>query len=280
MQLSDIVVIRGGGDIATGVIQKFYRSGFKILVLEVEKPTAIRRNVALCEAVYTGSSKVEDVSCKRISSLSELATCYENDIVPVLVDPGGEIISNIKPAAVIDSILAKRNLGTHKQMAPVTIALGPGFRAGVDVDVVIETVRGHDLGRLILEGHAKPNTGMPGEIGGKSTERVIYAPIAGKVRQIRQIGEIVEAGEVVCEIVGKASEKMAKMTEVTEVTAVTTNFTGLLRGIIRELEVPKGMKIADIDPRLDINWQTISDKARCLGGATLEAFLYMRSKVV
>ena len=262
---SDIVVIRGGGDIATGIIQKFCRSGFKLLVLETEKPSAIRRSVALCEAVYTGYAVVEDVSCTRIEALSELETCYEQGTVPILVDPKGLSIMQLKPAAIIDAILAKHNMGTHKDMAPVTIGLGPGFCAGEDVSAVIETKRGHDLGRLILKGFAQPNTGLPGEIGGKSTQRVIHAPITGELRHLRQIGDILEAGESICEISGEA---------------VKAPFKGLLRGLIRDgFQVSRGLKIADIDPRLDVNWCCISDKARCLGGAALEAYFYLKRQI-
>lgn len=261
VRLKDIIIIRGGGDIATGVIQKYSRSGFRLLVLEVEQPTAIRRSVALCEAVYQGHMVVEDISCTRISNLNELDACFKNNIVPIMVDPTGESIDTIQPTAVIDVILAKRNLGTNLAMAPITIALGPGFCAGKDVHAVIETMRGHDLGRLILEGSALPNTGIPGEIGGKSAQRVIYAPAAGTVRHFYKIGDVVDEGEAIFEVDG---------------TPAVAPFTGLLRGLIHEgLTVKKGMKSADIDPRLTTDWRTISDKARCLGGAALEAYLYL-----
>ena len=259
---SELIIIRGGGDLATGVIQKFYRSGFKLLILETTKPTAIRRNVSLCEAVYSGQVTVEDVSCRLIKSLTELKEFHKNNLVPIMTDPEGCRIAELKPIAVIDAILAKKNLGTHKNMAPITIGLGPGFCAGQDVHAVIETMRGHNLGRLILEGCALSNTGVPGEIGGKSEQRVIYAPCAGKVKHCHQIGDIIEEGETIFEI-GESQ--------------VAAPFRGLLRGLIREeLCVPKGMKAADIDPRPDVDWNTISDKARCLGGAALEAFLYLQ----
>ena len=261
MQKEGIVVIRGGGDLATGIVQKFNRSGFKLLVLETEKPTAIRRSVAICEAVYTGYASVEDISCAKIENLSELDECFRKGIIPLLVDPGGLSIQQLKPATVIDAILAKHNLGTRKDMSPITIGLGPGFCAGEDVDVVIETMRGHDLGRLIFKGYALPNTGIPGDINGKSSQRVIRAPVGGIVNHIRSIGDVVEAEEAICAISGET---------------VTVPFKGLLRGLIREgLQVPKGLKIADIDPRLDVNWRTISEKARCIGGAALEAFFYL-----
>ena len=255
------VVIRGGGDIATGVVQKFHRAGFPVVILEAPAPTAIRRTVALCEAVYEGTSQVEDVICHRVKKSGELDACWRNGIVPLLIDPGGETIRDIRPAAVIDAIIAKRNLGTTRSMADVTIALGPGFCAGADVHAVIETVRGHDLGRLILEGSAKPDTGLPGEIGGESYLRVLRAPVPGKIVHVKQIGDVVDKGDALFSI-GDIP--------------IVAPFDGLLRGLIREgTEVFKGMKVADIDPRTDIDWRTISDKARCLGGASIEAFFIL-----
>lgn len=259
-----MIIIRGGGDLATGVIQKFYRSGFKVLVLETGKPTAIRRSVALCEAVYSGYATVEDVTCERIDNLEQMSVCHQKNVVPMLVDPTGAGIDKLKPAAVIDAILAKRNLGTRIDMAPVTIGLGPGFYAGRDVHAVIETMRGHDLGRLILSGSARPNTGIPGEIGGQGAKRVIHAPVAGEMQHLADIGDVVKAGQAIFRISG---------------IPVTAPFEGLIRGMIREgLTVPKGMKVADIDPRQDVDWHTISDKARCLGGAALEAYLYLAGR--
>lgn len=261
---NEIVIIRGGGDLATGVIQKFHRSGIRLLVLETDKPTAIRRTVALCEAVYAGHAQVEDISCERIEAPQEMYSCHKRCVVPLLVDPLCECLSQIKPAAVLDVILAKRNLGTHKEMAPVTIGFGPGFCAGKDVHAVIETMRGHNLGRLILERETLPNTGVPGEIGGKSAQRVIHAPISGTIVHRHKIGDIVQEGEILFQF---------------GATAVRAPFTGLLRGLIREgLDVYKGMKVADIDPRLDVDCYTISDKARCVGGAGLEAYLYLKNK--
>ncbi|MDR2923574.1 MAG: EF2563 family selenium-dependent molybdenum hydroxylase system protein [Treponema sp.] len=256
---SQIIVVRGGGDLATGAVQKFFRAGFPVVILETPAPTAIRRSVALCEAVYDGLARVEDMICRMVSDTGGLEGCWRQGTIPLLIDPAGESIGQIRPSAVVDAIMAKRNLGTHKGMAPVTIALGPGFCAGEDVDMVIETMRGHDLGRLIFEGRAMANTGIPGEIGGKSGQRVIHAPESGTVAHKKQIGDVVEAGEVLF-TVGAAE--------------VRAPFTGLLRGLVREgAAVPKGMKIADMDPRTDVDWRTISDKARCLGGAALEAYL-------
>jgi xanthine dehydrogenase accessory factor len=274
MKTNGIIVVRGGGDIATGIVQKFHRSGFRLLVLETEKPMAIRRSVSLCQAIYSGYTKVEDISCRRINSLAEQDACYARSEVPVLVDPEGKSIAKLKPAALIDAILAKRNMGTQRDMAPVTIGIGPGFCAPQDVSAVIETMRGHDLGRLILKGQALPNTGIPGDAGGKSVMRVVYAPSAGKVLHVRQIGDIVEAGETICKI-----SFGVEAHEESSDSIVTAPFKGLLRGLISEgLEVPKGLKIADIDPRLDVDCNTISDKARCIGGAALEAYLFLSKR--
>ena len=256
------IVVRGGGDLATGVVQKFFRAGFPVAILETSAPTAIRRSVSLCEAVYDGMAQVEDISCRRAAGTDELESCWQTGIVPLLVDPAGETIQDIRPAAVIDAILAKRSLGTNRGMADITIALGPGFCAGEDVDMVIETMRGHDLGRLIFRGSATPNTGIPGEVGGERERRVLHAPVSGTIVHQKQIGDLVESGEIVFTI-GE--------------TEARAPFTGLLRGLIREgTNVAQGMKVADIDPRINVNWRTISDKARCLGGAALEGYFLLK----
>jgi len=261
------IVVRGGGDLATGVVQKFHRAGFNVLILETRAPTAIRRSVALCEAVYEGVKKVEDMTCHKISEIGELEACWREGIVPLLIDPDGKTIGKIKPEAVIDAILAKRNLGTTLSMANVTIALGPGFNAGEDVHAVIETLRGHDLGRLILHGYAKQDTGIPGEIEGESTRRVVHAPASGLIKHRKKIGDIVDQEDMLFTVIG-TEEQSAE---------VRAPFRGLLRGLIREgTEVYKGMKVADIDPRTDVDWKTISDKARCLGGAALEAYFHIK----
>ncbi len=265
MQFQDLIVIRGGGDLATGVAQKFCRAGFPLLVLEMEKPTAIRRSVALSEAVYNGFVQVEDVHCRKIDSIGEIKACHQKGEVPVFIDPAGECIAMLSPAAVIDAVMAKRNLGTNRGMAPVTIALGPGFRAGEDVDAVIETMRGHDLGRLILSGSAQENTGVPGEINGQSDLRVLKAPVEGEVFYLlRQIGDMVREGEILFKVCDEA---------------VKAPIGGVLRGMIRSgLHVREGMKVGDIDPRPEVDWRTISDKARCLGGAALEAYFYLKGR--
>ncbi len=262
MELNELIIIRGGGDLATGVIQKFFRAGFRVLVLESPRPTAIRRTVALSEAVYHGLARVEDMTARLVTSADEMKRAFASGEVPLVVDPDGHSIAHLSPACVVDAIIAKKNLGTRRDMAPVTIAVGPGFCAGRDVGCVIESMRGHDLGRLIFEGSARPNTGTPGEIGGKSRERVIHAHVPGVARHVRAIGDAVEAGEVIAAI---------------DEAPVHAPIAGLLRGLIAEgLTVPQGLKMADIDPRANVDWRTISDKARAIGGGALEAYLYLR----
>jgi len=274
MKKKDLIVVRGAGDLATGTIHRLKKAGFRLLVLEAEHPAAIRRQVALSEAVYAGSARVEDVEAVRMDVdlaekknrkellEQEMERIWKKDGVPVLVDPAGLSIAALRPAVVVDAILAKKNLGTTKEMAPLVIALGPGFTAGEDVDVVIETKRGHNLGRVIRSGSAVPNTGIPGIIGGYGKERVMHAQAEGILRNAASIGDIVEARAVIAEI---ETEKGT--------VPVEASLSGLLRGLIRDgYPVTKGFKIADIDPRQEElqNCFTISDKARCIAGSVLE----------
>ena len=195
--MKDLIIVRGGGDLATGTIYKLKKSGFQVLILEVPNPSAIRRNVAFCEAVYQGSQTVEDMTCHLAVSLEQAKELLAEGKLVVLVDPLGESIPKLKPMAVVDGILAKKNLGTNQEMAPITVALGPGFTAGEDVDAVIETKRGHNLGRVLWEGMAAPNTGIPGIIGGYGKERVIHSPAKGILRNVKKITDTVFKGEVI-----------------------------------------------------------------------------------
>jgi xanthine dehydrogenase accessory factor len=268
--MENLVIIRGGGDIATGTIYKLYQCGFRVLVLETETPSAIRRNVAFSEAVYNGTQTVENLACHLAKSVDEAVFMLEEGQLVMLIDPEGESIDMLKPMAVVDGILAKKNLGTNRKMAPVTVALGPGFTAGEDVDAVIETMRGHSLGRVIYEGQAIANTGIPGMVGGYTKERVIHSPAAGVMRNISKITDTVRKGEVIAFI----------ETE-TEKVPVEATIDGLLRGLIRDgYPVTKGFKIADIDPRLNEfdNCFTISDKARCIAGGVVEAILHLKNR--
>ena len=257
-----MIIVRGAGDISTGTIHRLFRAGFPVLALEAERPSAIRRQVAFSEAVYDGTATVEDVTAVRITDAAEAAAVLRQGRVPLLVDPAGESIRQMKPDAVVDAILAKKNLGTTMEMAELTIALGPGCEAGKDVHYVIETMRGHDLGRIIASGRAAPNTGVPGIIAGYGADRVIHSPATGIFRPYREIADEVQAGETIGTVKAENEE-----------IPVQTKIPGILRGIIRDgYPVTKGFKLADVDPRPGEkkNCFTISDKARCIAGSVLE----------
>ncbi|HEY8892160.1 MAG TPA: selenium-dependent molybdenum cofactor biosynthesis protein YqeB [Clostridium sp.] len=263
---NDIVIVRGGGDLASATIQKLYRSGFRVLVLEVPEPTAIRRSVSFSEAIYESEVEIEGIRALHVYSISEIENAWSNRKVPVIIDAEGKYIKELNPKIVVDAIIAKKNMGTTKDMAGITIALGPGFSAGYDVDIVIETTRGHNLGRLIFNGEAAKNTGIPGNIMGYSKERVIHSTSSGVMKNVLGIGDVVKKDEVIAYI----GDNEVKAT-----------ISGLLRGIIRSGSfVTKGFKIADIDPRAteNINCYTISDKARSIAGGVLEAILYLINK--
>lgn len=268
--MKDLIIVRGGGDLATGTIYKLKKSGFPVLILEVENPSAIRRNVAFSEAIYQGQQTVEDMTCFLADSLQQAENFLQEGKLTILVDPKGEAITSLRPLAVVDAIIAKRNLGTAKTMAPITVALGPGFVAGEDVDAVIETKRGHILGRVIWSGSAAPNTGVPGLIGGFGKERVMHSPAQGILKNVKKITDTVMKGEVIAVIETESA-----------VVPVEASLDGILRGLIRDgYPVTKGFKIADIDPRSEEynNCFTISDKARCIAGGVLEAILQLKKE--
>jgi xanthine dehydrogenase accessory factor len=277
-EIKNLIIVRGGGDIATGTIHRLWSAGYAVLVLEAEHPAAIRRQVSICEAVYEGYSQIEGMEGVRIEQPEQAAEIIRQGKVPVLVDPEGAAIEALHPVIVVDAILAKQNLGTHCGMAELTVALGPGFTAGEDVDLVIETKRGHNLGRIIRQGPAAPNSGVPGMIGGYAEERVIHAEAEGTLRNIHQIGDIVEKGEVIA-VIETSSEKTCVSSGEKESGgvqyeyAVRAKIPGIIRGLIRDgYPVTKGFKIADVDPRIEElqNCFTISDKSRCIAGSVLE----------
>ena len=268
-----LIICRGGGDLATGIVHRLFRAGFPVLVLETDSPAAIRRQVSFSEAVYDGTATVEGVTAERIASANRASVNHglEGGRVPLLVDPEGNFIAQLKPDIVVDAIIAKKNLGTAKEMAPLVIGVGPGFTAGEDVDLVVESMRGHNLARIFTTGSALPNTGIPGNIGGFTKERVLHAEAAGYMKNIRQIGDIVEKGEEIARIYEKMTEEG---TFSGSYVSVEASISGIIRGLIREgYHFQKGFKIADIDPRESelANCFTISDKARSIGGSVLEA---------
>ena len=268
--MKNLIIVRGGGDLATGTIAKLAHCGFPVLVLEIDTPSAIRRNVAFSEAVYEGWKTVEKQTCFWAKDEEQALQLLKKGKIALLVDPKGNCISHLKPLAVVDAILAKKNLGTTMSMVPITIALGPGFEAGVDVHAVVETKRGHSLGRIYYEGTAIPNTGVPGVIAGFGKERVLHSPVAGVIQNKKRITDTVKKGEIVAWVESVEGKIPIKAT-----------IDGLLRGLIRDgFTVTKGFKVADIDPRIQEyeNCFTISDKARCIGGGVLEALLYLKNK--
>lgn len=263
--MNDLIIVRGGGDIATGTIYRLKKAGFPVLILDLEHPSVIRREVAFAQAMYEGVKTVEDMTCYRVQTLCQARELLREGKLCILADPQGRAIERLHPAVVVDAILAKKNLGTSWDMAPLTIALGPGFTAGEDVDYVIETMRGHHLGRIYTSGSAIPDTGIPGTIAGFDKERVLHAPAAGIFHARAALSSVVEKGQLLGEI--ETPEGMVP---------VTATIPGLLRGLIQDgYPVPEGFKIADIDPRLEEkeNCTTISDKARCIAGGVLEAIL-------
>lgn len=261
----DMIILRGGGDIATGIAHRLYQSGFHVVISEIEKPTAIRRRVSFCEAIYSGEIEIEGVKAV-LSTKGEVLENLKLGLLPVVIDENCSLAYDLKPLAVIDSILAKKNLGTKKDMAPITVGVGPGFSAGGDVDLVVETNRGHHLGKVIDKGKAMDNTGIPGTIQGYTAERVVRASAEGQVKNIKKIGDIVKADDILCTTGG---------------VEVRANIDGVIRGLIKDgLEVEKGMKIGDIDPRAIVEYTyTISDKARAVGGGVLEAIMRLRSDI-
>lgn len=261
--LRETVIVRSGGDVASGTIKRLHEAGFKVIILEIENPTAIRRTVSYSQCVFDGTVTIEGTTARLCSTLEEVDDAHFNGEIPVVVDPKGEMIEIIKPKVLIDAILAKKNLGTDKTMADIVIGLGPGFEAGVDVDAVIETSRGHDLGRVIYKGKPQANTGSPGNIGGYTIERVIYSPGDGEIKVIRDIGSLVEKDEIVAVVNG---------------TDVRSNIKGVVRGMIADKTlVFQGMKIGDVDPRNEVkHCYGISDKARAVGGGVLEAILHLQ----
>ena len=294
-----LIICRGAGDLATGIIHRLHRAGHRVIALETDYPAAIRRQVSFCEAVYDGSAAVEGVTARLVPALADAETDTEtcsgiNDTpaahivsekwdssaieavleageVPLLIDPKGESIALLKPDVVVDAIIAKKNLGTTIDMAPLVIGVGPGFTAGQDVHLVIESMRGHNLARIITDGMAQPNTGVPGNIAGFTSERVIHAPAAGYIHDVRKIGDIVQKGDEIARIY---PDKESYDNALSEYVPVNATITGIIRGLIREeYYFREGFKIADIDPRESelSNCFTISDKARSIAGSVLEA---------
>lgn len=266
INIPNLVFIRGAGDIASGIGARLFRAGFRVVMSEISKPSSIRREVCFSEAIYDGEKKIAEICAKKANSFDEVKKILETDKIPLVVDEKNDFYATLKPQIVVDSILAKKNLGTKKDMADIVLGVGPGFYAGVDCHGVIETNRGHNLGRVIYEGSAQENTGIPGIIAGVAKERVLYSPNGGILKNVLKIGDMVKKGDLIA-YVGKGE--------------VRATIDGVLRGLLRDgYEVDSHFKIADIDPRANEqkNCFLISDKARSVGGGVLEAILHLSAK--
>ena len=256
-----LAYIRGAGDLATGIALRLHRAGMQVVMADIAEPTCIRRTVAMSEAIRCGHAQVEDVFGKLASTVAEARAIAARGEIAVMVDPGAECVTELAPDAVVDAILAKRNLGTTMDMAPIVIGVGPGFTAGEDCHAAVETKRGHYLGRVLYTGSPIANTGVPGIIAGVGADRVLRAPADGRFECIRRIGDIVRAGEVVGRVAGEP---------------MFATIDGALRGLIAPgVTVHAGMKAGDIDPRGDTSFcATVSDKATAVGGGVLEAICH------
>ncbi|MCL5935417.1 MAG: selenium-dependent molybdenum cofactor biosynthesis protein YqeB [Firmicutes bacterium] len=264
-QNKTLAVIKGAGDLATGVAYRLFKCGLNVIMTEIGRPLAVRRTVSFSEAVYSGSANVEGIDACRADTIDHALNIMENDTIPVLVDPEAAVVTRLHPEVVVDAIMAKRNIGTGISDAPLVIGLGPGFTAGVDVHAVIETCRGHNLGRVIYNGSAVPNTGIPGPVLGYTVERLLRAPSDGVIKPCRFIGQHVEKGDVVAFV---------------DNSPVKAGVSGLIRGMLKTgLWVARGTKIGDIDPHCDrADCYSISDKALAVGGGVVEAVFWLLKK--
>ncbi|MDW7671354.1 MAG: selenium-dependent molybdenum cofactor biosynthesis protein YqeB [Bacillota bacterium] len=260
---SNRVIIRGGGDLATGIAHRLHQAGYQLLITEKEQPSAIRRTVSFANAVYLGTMTVESVTACRANSLREAETLWQKKQIPVMVTEAADLCWKLKADVLVDATLAKKNTGIERGLAPIVIGIGPGFEAGRDVDAVVESQRGHQLGRVLYQGKARPNTGIPGSIAGVGIERLLKAPAPGIFKGEAVIGDVVKAGQLVASVNGEP---------------VVSQIDGLLRGLLADgLSVTAGYKVGDVDPRIDPELcSQISDKARAIGGGVLEAILHLQ----
>ncbi len=258
--MSKMILIRGGGDLASGVTLRLFRAGIKCLITEIEQPLAVRRLVAFAEAIYAGEIKIEEVTARRCGTLKEALSCLDVGEVPVLVDPNAEIKQSLQPLVIVDGRMTKRPPDYHLDDAPLIVGLGPGFEAGINCHAVVETKRGPYLGRVYWQGGAEQDTGLPERVGSFQTERVLRSPAEGVFKAQVKIGTLVKQGEILAQVNGQP---------------VIAHFNGLVRGLLHDgVPVHKDVKVGDLDPRLDPKIsQTVSDKALAVGGGVLEAIL-------
>lgn len=255
------VIIKGAGEMATGIANRLYMSNIRNIVMtEISEPVTVRRTVAFSEVVYEKEMTVEGVQAELVSTIDSIHDLWKKGKIAVMVDPEWKIVHTLKPDIVVDAIMAKRNMGTKKTEAPFVVGVGPGFSAPEDVHVVVESNRGHNLGRVIYDGAAEPHTGIPGPTMGYTSERVLRSPHEGLIRHVKNLGDSVKKGEIVLYV---------------NETPVYATINGLLRGLIREIRVKSKEKIGDIDPRETREYCfTITEKARAIGGGVLEAIMH------
>jgi len=258
--LDNLILFRGAGELASGAIRRLVMAGFPVIALETAKPLCVRRTVSFASAIYEGEIEIEGIRGKFYKDIEEATNMIIGRETAVLIDPDGSAIQKVSPKILIDARMLKNNQDTSSKMAPLVIALGPGYLAPEDAHYVIETSRGHDLGRVITNGSALKNTGVPGEVGGETIKRVIRSPISGKFKSTAKLGDMVSASQVVGNING---------------IEVETEISGILRGLIYEgVEISAGTKIGDVDPRGNPDYlHTISDKANAVAGGVMEAVL-------
>jgi xanthine dehydrogenase accessory factor len=255
------VLIRGGGEMASGVAHRLHQSHMKVLITEVQKPTAVRRTLAFAEAVYLGSQTVESVKAVLVNNAAEADVQWQSGHIPLLVDPDARIRESIEPDVIVDAIMAKKNSSTRISDAPLVVGIGPGFVTGINAHAVVESNRGYNLGRVIWNGTAEPDTGIPAAISGYAKARVFRAPRSGCFTGLREIGDQVQSGECVAEVDG---------------VPIKAQISGMIRGMLRSgVAISAGVKCGDIDPRGEREYcYSISDKARAIGGGVLEAILH------
>jgi xanthine dehydrogenase accessory factor len=265
MRSNPVAVVKGAGDLGTGVAYRLWRTGFRVLCVDLEKPLVIRRGASFAAALYDARITVDGAQAERIMYVDEAVYAWQRNCIPVLADPGWRSVAIMQPEALVDAIMAKRNTGTKIGDAPVVVACGPGFTAEKDCHAVVETQRGHDLGRVLYSGSASADTGVPGQVGGESAQRVVRAPCDGPMYGRRAIGDIVKAGDTIAQV---------------DTTLVKAPIAGVLRGLLHDgVQVKAGLKIGDIDPRAEVRYcYSISDKALAVGGGVLEAVFAFRER--
>jgi xanthine dehydrogenase accessory factor len=259
-----LTLIRGGGDLASGIALRLHRIGLHVVITELSAPLVVRRKVAFAEAIFSGIAEVEGVSAQRVDSLQTVWDVLAGGKIAILVDPQAEIVASARPAVIVDARMLKNSPESGLPPAQLSIGLGPGFVAGVNCHAAVETRRGHSLGRLIWQGSPEPDTGIPESVGPFGAERVLRAPVAGALTALAEIGDRLQAGQPVAEINGER---------------VTAPFQGVLRGLVHPgLQVAAGMKIGDVDPRDDPRLCfRVSDKALAVAGGVMEAIFATQS---